>query len=275
MLLIKSLLRFALCLVILFFVFRWIDFSIWQSLVLTVLVGVAYGAHEVATYKGPLFIRYRVIISPKVDRLLLDYKLLKNVEEYDQLCALWRKKDQKLIAFTVLQHLTDGDPLVYSDAHRYFQNDQNFDEPIEALVFKDARDEEHDELYLRDVTLRPDNDRLISPSLYLKYGELGLDVREVWWKNVCADNPTTELIKTTVDYDWITGSAGLTIAKIPHIAFSIFWAGRRNDKQLWEAIDRALALEGWERHKPDPDAEVWDPWIRIEHKYFHVRYRDI
>jgi hypothetical protein len=270
----KSLLRFALCLILLFFVFRWIDFSIWQSFTLTVLVGVAYWAYEIATYKSPPFIPYRVLILPKFDRLLLDYKLLKNVEEYDQLSALWQKKDQKLIAFTVLQYQANGDPLVYSDAYHYFQSDERFDEPIEALVFKAVRDTEHDNLYLRDPTL-PDNDRLISPSVYLKYGKLGLDVRADWWKNVCAENPATELIKTTVAYDGITGSAGLTIATIPPIAFSIFRAGQRNIKKLWELIDKALALEGWERHEPEPDAEVRDPWIRIEHKYFHVQYREI
>jgi hypothetical protein len=271
---IKSLLWFSLCLIILFFLFRWIDFSIWQSLALTVLVGVGYGAYEIATYKSAPFIPYRVIISPKFDKLLLDYKLLKNGEEYDHLSALWQKKNQKLIAFTVLRYRANGDLLAYSDAYHYFQSDEGFDEPIEALVFKAVRDQEHDDLYLRDPTL-PNNDRLISPSIYLKYGKLGLDVRESWWKNVCAENPTAELIKTAVDYNWITGSAGLTIATIPPITFSIFWAGHRNSKKLWEVIDKALALEGWERHKPDLDAEVRDPWIRIEHKYFHVQYREI
>jgi hypothetical protein len=275
--LIKSLLRFAVCLIILFFVFRWIDFSIWQSLGLTVLVGVGYWAYEMVSYKGPPFIPYRVVILPKFDRLLLDYKLLKNVEEYDQLYALWQKKDQKLIAFTVLQYQANGDPLVYSDAHHHFQSDERFDEPIEGLVFKDVMDKGHDDLYLRDPTLL-DDERLISPSVYLKYGKLGLDVRADWWKKVCAENPTPELTNTKVDYNGITGSAGLTIATIPPIAFCIFRAERRNDKQmkkLWEVIDGELALEEWERHKPDPDAEVRDPWIRIEHKYFHVQYREI
>jgi hypothetical protein len=272
--LIKSLLRFALCLIILFFVFRWIDFSIWQSLTLTVLVGVAYWAYEIATSKRPPLTPYRVIILPKFDRLLLDYKLLKNVEEYDQLSALWQKKDQKLIAFTVLQNQANGYPLVYSDAHHYFQSDERFDEPIEALVFKAVRDKERDDLYLRDPTL-PADDRLISPSVFLKYGKIGLDVRADWWKKVCAENPATELINTTVDYDRITGSAGLTIATIPPIAFSIFRTGQMSSSELWEAIDKALALEGWERLKPDPDAEVRDPWIRVEHKYFHVQYREI
>ena len=272
--LIKSLLWFALCLIILFFLFRWIDFSIWQSLTLTVLVGVGYWAYEIATYKTLPFIPYRVIILPKFDRLLLDYKLLKNVEEYHQLSVLWQKKDQKLIAFTVLQYQENGDPLVYSDAHHYFQSDENFDEPIEALVFKAVRDKEHDGLYLRDPTL-PDNNRLMSPSVYLKYSKLGLYVREDWWKNVCAETPTSELTKTMVHYKWSTGSAELTIATIPPIAFSIFRAGQRNVKELWEEIDKALTLEGWQRHGLDPDAEVRDPWIRIEHKYFHVQYREI
>ncbi len=278
--LIKSLLWFAVCLIALFFVFRWIDFSIWQSLTLAVLVGVGYGAYQIANYKEPPFSPYRVIISPKFDVLLLDYKLLKNVEEYDQICSLWQKKDQKLIAFTVLQHQANGDSLVYSDAYHYFQSDKKFDEPIEALVFKAVMDKEHDELYLRDPTVLP-NERLTSPSFYFKHNELGLDVREDWWKKVCAENPATEFIKTKVDYNGITGSAELTIARLPHMAFTIFRAGRRNYRnykqidKLWEVIDKELALEGWERHKPHPDAEVRDPWIRIEHRYFRVQYREI
>jgi len=275
--LIKSLLRFALCLTILFFVFRWIDFSIWQSLTLTVLGGIAYLAYENATYKKPPFTPYCVIISPKFHTLLLDYKLLKNVEEYDQLFTMWRqKKDQKLIAFTVLQGQANGDSLVYSNAHHHFQSGENFDEPIQALVFKSTRDEEREDLYLRDPTLR-DDDSLISPSICLKYGRLGIEVRQHWWDKICAENPTTELIKTKVDSNLITGSAWLTIATIPLIAFSIFRA-RGNYEQinkLWVEIDKALALEGWERQKPDPNAEVRDPWIRIEHKYFSVEYVDL
>jgi hypothetical protein len=275
--LIKSTLWFAVCLIILFFFFRWIDFSLWQSLALTVLVGAAYWAYEVVTYREPPFIPYRVVILPKFDMLLLDYKLLKNFEEYKRLHTLWQKKDQDLIAFTVLQYQANGDPLVYSDTHNYFQSDETFDESIEALVFKGVMDQEHDDLYIRDPTL-PDNNRLISPSVCLKYGKLGLDVREKWWKKVCAENPTPELINTEVDYNGITGSAGLTIATIPPIAFSIFRGEQRNYERitkLWELIDKQLALEGWERHKPNPDAEVSDPWIRIEHKYFHVQYRGI
>jgi hypothetical protein len=95
-------------------------------------------------------------------------------------------------------------------------------------------------------------------------------------EKVCAENP--ELSKTEVDDDFITGGADLILATIPPIELYIFRAEQRNEKQikeLWELIDKELALKGWERHKPDPNAEVKDPWIRIEHKYFHVQYRKI
>ncbi|HEY6303200.1 MAG TPA: hypothetical protein VIX14_09050 [Terriglobales bacterium] len=256
----------------LFFILRWVDFSIWQSLLLTLLVVIGLWGYERVAFKEPPSSLYRVVISPKFDRLLLDYKLLKSVDEYDRLYALWEKKDQKLIAFTVLRDQANGDPLVYSDAYHYFQSDLNFDEPIEALVFKGRG---CDDLYLRDSTLA-DGERLISPSVYFKWGDLGLNVRERWWKKVCAENPTREFTKTEVDYDFITGSANLTIATIPPIAFYMVRTPTmtyKESEKLWEVIDKDLALGGWERQKPDVHAEVKDPWIRIEHKYFHVQYR--
>jgi hypothetical protein len=239
---------------------------------------------------GESFSPYCVVVWPKFEELLLDYKLLKDVGEYNALHALWEKKDQRLISFTVLELRPSGDWLIYSNTDKCFLTDMRLEEPIEAVVFRDTLDTEHDPVYLRDPTA-PDARRLISPSFYFRQGiggyELGLKVWDDWWKGICAENPTEEFSKTKVDTNAIIGEARLTIATIPNAAFALFHARPshasfsrwlRDYKQienLWKVMDSQLELHGWKRDQPDPNAEVEDPWIRIEHKYFRVNYREI
>ena len=281
----KVALKGAICLLLLFLVLRWVNFSFWQSLMLTMLVLMGYGAYEVvalSTAAGGSFSPYRVLVLPKFDQLLLDYKLLKNVEQAEALHALWVKKDQRLISFTVLEYQSSGDPLVYYDTDSYFLSRLDFEEPIEAIVFRAVR-EQADPVYLRDPTTPEDIMlRHIPLSFYFRHAvggyDLGLNVREDWWKEIVAGNPDEEFAKTKVHFDYIIGEAKLIIATIPYAAFSLFHAKGGDHKQMekvWEAMDGQLALHGWKRQRSDPDAEVRDPWIRIEHKYFHVRYREI
>lgn len=288
----KGLLKYAVSFVLLLLLFRWVDFSVWQSVTLAVFIGVGYEAYLTVAAKATAdesFSPYRVVVKPKFDELLLDYKLLKDVGEYNALCALWKKKDQRLISFTVLQLRASGDWLVYSDTDNCFLSDMNLEEPIEAIVFRGPRDTERAPVYLRDQSAT--EARLLSPSFYFRQGiggyELGLKVWEDWWKEICAENPNEEFSRTKVDNNPIIGEAKLTIATIPNIAFTLFhvnrdytsesrwWRDYRRIEKIRRAIDSQLALHGWERDQPNPNTDVRDPWIRIEHKYFRVQYREI
>ena len=76
----KALLKIAVSLALLFLLFRWVDFSVLQSVTLAVLVGIGYGAYKAVSARvvaDESFTPYRVVVWPKFDELLLDYKLAK------------------------------------------------------------------------------------------------------------------------------------------------------------------------------------------------------
>src|SRR5580658_7910965 len=81
-------------------------------------------------------------------------------------------------------------------------------------------------IHRRKHEVRGVPNRCDSPSFYFRqrgsFYELGLKVRDHWWKKVCAANPTEEGSKTTVRTDYMIGEADLTIAKIPHAAFALW-----------------------------------------------------
>lgn len=284
----KALLKAAVSFVLLVLLFRLVDFSVWQSVTLAALGEIGYGAYQTVSARAATdesFSPYRVVVCPKFDELLLDYKLLKDIGEAEALHALWEKKDQRLISFTVLQLRASGDWLIYSNTDNCFLSDLDLEEPIEAIAFRSLwTREEGAPVYLRDPAV-PDAGVLyrdLSPSFYFQQGiggyELGLKVRNDWWEKMCAENLNEEFSKTKVDTDHIIGEARLIIATIPHLAFAIFHADPGNFKQIdnvWKAMDSQLELHGWKRDQPNPNDEVKDPWIRIEHKYFRVQYREI
>jgi hypothetical protein len=284
----KVLLKYVIAFLLLFFLLRWVDFSVAQSVTLALLLLIGYDLYKTVSAEakaGETFTPYQLVVWPKFEELLLDYKLLKDTGEAEALHALWEKKDQRLISFTVLQLRPRGDWLIYSNTDNYFRTDMDLEEPIEALAFSSYRNRGNgEEIYLRDPSLPEDGvrNRCDSPSFYFRqrggFYELGLKVRDDWWKKVCAANPTEEVSKTTVRTDYMIGEADLTIAKIPQTAFAIFHVGQADTKQIeniWKVMDSELDLHGWKREQDDPNAEVWDPWIRIKHKYFRVQYREI
>ena len=267
----RELPKFAVSSLLLFLIFRWVNFSVLQSLMLIGLVGVGYEAYKTVGARAARhdsFSPYQVIIWPKFDELLLDFKLLTNAEQTKALHALWEKKDQRLISFTVLQD-QDGDKdwLIYSNTENCFFSDMQVQERIEAIVFED------DSVCVRDPTASDNGKWRRSPSFFFRQGlggyELGLEVYADWWKKTLRTNRPE--VETTPDY--ACGWERLSIAAIPYEAFLVFNAGAR--EKSWKAMDRQLDLHGWKRQMPDPLAEVRDPWIRIEHKYFKVQYRAI
>jgi hypothetical protein len=122
-------------LVVPFFLFRWVDFSVWQSVVLTSLAFIGYESYLTLKSKasaGDSFEPFRVVVLPKFDDLLRDFKLLKDDASTDALHSLWEKKDHRLIAFTVLKYQAGGDPLLYSDVDHCFVSRIDLDELISS-----------------------------------------------------------------------------------------------------------------------------------------------
>ena len=277
-------LKSAIFLVLLFVLFRWVGFSIEQSVILMLLVVSGYIAYQTLKGKasaGDSFEPFRVVVLPKFAELLLDYKLLKDDESAKTLHSFWEKKDQRVIAFTILKYQASGDPLVYSDTDHCFMNKIELDEPVPAIVFRSVFDREPGEsVSFRDPCEPSDNWRR-SPSFYFGQTiggyERGLKVEQRWWDQLCAEHPAEEFAKTKVDYNHLIGEARLTIAIIPYAAFAVFYTGQNYERfnRVWEELDSKIAPFGWKRHKQDEGAEMRDPWIRIEHKYFHVQYKEI
>jgi hypothetical protein len=254
----KALLKSAISFGLTFLFLRWVDFSVSQSITLAVLVRIGYEAYQTVNgrvAKNESFTPYRVVVWPKFGELLLDYKLLKDVEEATALYALWEKKDQRLISFTVLQLRPSGDWLIYSNTDKCFQTDMDFEEPIEAIAFRNVwNPEDGNAVYLKDPAIPPDTGMQrhdLSPSFYFKQAiggyELGLTVRENWWKKMCAENSTEVFSKTKVDANYVTGEARLTIATIPYAAFALFGSTPGDYKQIkkvWNSMDSQLPLHG-------------------------------
>ena len=278
-------LNYAVLSVLLFFLFRWLDFSVLQSFALAALVGIGYDAHKTVSFRARAaesFSPYRVVVEPKFAELLVDYRLLKDSGQVDSLHALWEKKEQKLICFTVLTLRASWEWLIYSDTDKYFLSEMDLEEPFVGIAFRTSYGELGDSVFLRDPTEPDDRFHRRSPSFYFRQSmgdfEVGLKVPDSWWRETCGAHPNEAFAKTQASYNSIIGEARLTIAKIPFPAFALFHIDGGDYRQVesaWGAMDGQLASSGWKRHERDPADQPSDPWIRIENKYFHVRYTEI
>jgi len=186
--LLKSAVLFARC----SFFFDGLTSHVVQSITLVVLVGIGYAAYGILKAKATAdesFWPYRVVVWPKFDDLLVDFKLLKDVEEANALYELWKKKDQRMISFTVLQLRPSGDWLIYSNTDDCFLSEIDLEEPIEAIAFRSVLDrDEGPPVVLRDPTVPRGRHFHTSPIFYFREGrggyELGLKVKDDWWKKI-------------------------------------------------------------------------------------------
>jgi hypothetical protein len=270
-----------------FLLFRWVSFTTLQSLLLAALVEAGFEAYLTLNAKATTeeyFSPYTVIVCPKFDQILLDYKILKNDDEVRQLYDLWRKKDQRLIGFTVLKLRPSGDWLIYHDQDRCFLGSVDFEEPIQAIAFSGGvfdRARERNTVYLRDPTNPEIGFATDSPQFYFRQSsggyELGLKVPHDWWTKICDQNPSAEFRKAKADTDHRFGTTRVPVITVPHIAFGLFrlrYDDYENSRKLWDAIDEVLPKFGWTRVKHE-DSEISDPWIRLESKYFDLQYKEI
>ena len=270
----------------LFLCFRYLaDFSPMQTMVLAMIlsIGVGVGGELYESLKAAgrskqHFYPYSVLVVPQWHYLLLDYKVIKDwergakdaAEEFRQLRERGLK-DAPLIHFTVLQpqHDVDLPGLVYWDSRKSFVTGVDFEEPVKAVKFEEPNS------FIKDLGFPP---RELTWFLRLGSGyELGLTVPTEWWERIRATSEIGELAKTDADTDSWTGETRLLVATLPYEAFEFYYHREidlKRDQKQKELADKQLSKYGWKR-KDRSDAEVADPWYRLEHRYFTVQHRSI
>jgi len=241
---------------------------------------VGFGLYEELKAAGRSkrsFYAYSVLVVPQLHCLLLDYKLIKDAEEFRQ---RWEKglKDVLSIHFTVVGAQRDVDlpGLVYWDNRKSFVTRVDFEEPVKTVKFEEpvtilAGLEEALGLPPREVTW------------FFRDGgggyELGLTVPTGWWKRIRATSDIGELAKTDAEDDALTGNTQLVVATLPWQEFDIYYHKNeyvdheRRQKQK-ELADKQLSKYGW-KQKDRSGGEVPDPWHRLEHRYFTIQHRSI
>lgn len=215
---------------------------------------------------------YSVLVLPQWHYLLLDYKLVKDAEEFRQ---LWEKglKDTPLLRFTVLQPQDNADlpGLIYWDSRKSFVTGVDFEEPVKAIKFEEPNS------FIKDLGFPP---RELTWSLRLGSGyELGLTVPTEWWQRIGAKGEIGELAKTEAEADALTGSTRLVVATLPWQEFDTYYhkiefVDRERRQKQKDLANKQLPENRW-KHKDRVGAEIADPWHRLEHKYFTVQHRSI
>jgi hypothetical protein len=282
----KALFKTMVLFVVAFLLLRLVSFTTLQSILLAALIVIGYEAYLTLNAKATTdeyFSPYTVIVSPKFDQILLDYKILKNDDEVRQLYELWRKKDQRLIGFTVLKLRPSGDWLIYHHQDQCFLGSVDFEEPIQAIAFSGVLDRERETntVYLRDPTDPEIGFATDSPQFYFRRSfdgyELGLSVPQDWWTKICDQNPSAVFRRAKADTDHRFGTTRVPVITVPYIAFDLFrlrYDDYKNSRKIWAAMDVVLPKFGW-THIKDEDSEVSDPWIRLKSKYFDLQYKEI
>jgi hypothetical protein len=283
--LLKSLLKELLIFGASFLLFS-VSFSFGQSLVLALVIVAGFETYANLNAKASAdeyFTPFTVWITPNFGRLLLDYKILQSTDEVQQLRSLWRKKDQRLIGFTVLKLRPSGDWLLYHHQDRAFKGGMEFKEPIEAVVISNVLDHSRQKgtVYLRDPCNSDIGFAVDSPAFYFRqHGgyELGLMLDEDWWKQTCEKNPTADFAKVKGETDHRFGKTRIPVVTLPYLAFDIFrirYDDYDGSRKYWDAIEKTLPQFGWTREGEDEGTEVHDPWIRLHSKYFEVSFKEV
>jgi hypothetical protein len=264
------------------------DFSAAQSNVLTGLGWLGYGlaASYAQRHGQPQGIKnfspFCVSIQPNWYSLLLDFKLVGGKEEWERFCEAMDKKPageysifRSGILFTVIgPQSEDGMPpgLIYSDNHKRFASGADFSEGIMELEFGRPRRGEHP-FFKHPLWAN-------LPEVFFKRGadgyDLGLEVQQDWWKDLCASGGIGDLANIEPDTDYLCGTTRLVIATLPYSELRLY--SEPNDYEQMKArqpeIDKQLEAKGWKR-QVEKNSDIPDPWWRIDHKYFAVAHREI
>lgn len=267
------------------------NFSQRQSLVLAlVLIFVVDQLHGVTKLllNKPHFTPFCVSVVPKWRPLLSDLKLLNSDDEwkrFNDACQGSPASGYKACGgfmFTVIgQHSGFELPgLTYWNDHKVFTNGLEFSESIIAKendLELGGLEEEH------PFFSCPKWSDL--PRVFLQPGihgyELGLEVQSDWWKDLCNRGETGTLAKIDRDTNELCGTTKLALATLPYSAFVEYLGaptGYKRELQQANARDRALTDSGWKWKDPLEDYDpsiAQDPWMRLDHNYFHIAHRAI
>jgi hypothetical protein len=96
---------------------------------------------------------------------------------------------------------------------------------------------------------------------------------------LCKSGQIGELAKTKKQTDHLCGTTRLEVSTLPYSEFSIYYHAAdyrqiKKFKKQQEARDKQLEAHKWKR-KVEGDAEIRDPWSRVEHTYFIVSHRHL
>jgi hypothetical protein len=256
------------------------DFSMKQSLVLTLLSIALYWAIEGTSHKSNLkFNPYWLSVSPNWVKILTDYKLIKSPEEWYAIENSFQSKPfddydvlRHGIVLTILQQSQLYDQfLVYSDYHHSFKSRIDYVEDMKG------------------VRIQHDKDRLFlgkesSVRFFVKFGgdglNIGLCVPDWWWAKVKDSCPKP--IRTENDHP--TGQVLLFLGILSFRDFDLYWWPPEYDAKFYEKTVPAITkLRDEFRDKfkwkeiPHPDVpELAIDWPdSIENEYIKVEHREI
>jgi len=295
----KRIAEFAAIFVAALLFFHGCDFSWRQGLGLAILAGACYGL-SYGLFKSVESLRqsrrnfhpYSVWVEPNWGKLLLDYRLIKDAEDYRR----WHEVggNTRLIGFTVLkpQHDCDLPGLIYRDVrHDFVTWTETLSEPIEGMKFTDPFLDKAERVEpvveeKSDAAEEDDLDFVLRPVVFFALGgggyEMGLIVRDSWWEWICATGQLApgneEIAKTEADTNHLTGETRLTIATLPASEFDGYYHEAEDLEKLrkWrDSCDKQLTQNGWTRKESRGMDEPADPWERLKHKYFTVQHRGI
>src|SRR5262249_22992555 len=119
------------------------------------------------------------------------------------------------------------------------------------------------------------------PRVVFRWGtegyEIGLEVQDDWWEKLCKSGELKELANTKKYRNQLCGTTRLAVATLPYSEFAVYYrpVDYAQQGKLQAEWDKQLSAKGWKRSEEDRDADIRDPWLRVEHKYFTVAHRSI
>jgi hypothetical protein len=257
---------------------RLAHFSLMQSAAIVIAFAVYAGMQDEQHSRGRVFMPYRVTVEPNFERLLIDYKLVRDDPEE---LRRFRKVSgpTRFISFTVLQprHDVDMPRLIFHDTRKCFVTGTDFEEPIRGIGFKDPLEDRFqtpevlEENAIDDfwMGIKPQG-----PKVRLQCGpkgyEIGHTLREAYWRRVCATGEAGDLARTEADTDSYTGTTRLVVATLPYSALDTYYPDLEFDYKDRDKQERMrgeqLAEYGWKR------GDRHGSRSRLEHRYFTVEH---
>lgn len=262
-------------------------FSMKQSITLALLIALLLRAPEVHRAAAGCFRfkPYRVSVTPNWAKLLLDFKLVGNLEEWHGI----QKSFEELpltkycvlrngISFEMVYQSVDNvRRLVYSDDYRAFLSDVKFSEDMSPIRIE----QEHQAIHAFGNLTPPFAEVFVWAGI--DGYNLGIEVPDWWWdeaKALCP-KPVEVREKYSTQFEHI-GRLRLTLATISYREFDLYWEPDPGDWTFWsmgfynKTAKRRGAQRDEQRKKFDWETgKTWGAGEHITHKYFDVYHQEI